>query len=472
MLMQIKSRFCPSPTGYIHLGNARTALFSALAAKQKNEGCFLLRIEDTDLARSEEKYTIALQEDLQWLGCQWDEGPDHEKGNGPYYQSKRLETYERYYQELISKNLAYPCFCSEENLEASRRIQRKLGKPPRYDGACAHLSKEQIAQKEAAGLKAALRFRVEENRAIEFVDLVRGPQKFSTNELGDFIIRKTDGMATFMFCNAIDDALMGVNLALRGEDHLTNTPRQILILEILKLPVPQYGHLSLIMGSDGAPLSKRNGSRSIQQLREEGFLSIAVVNYLARLGHVYTDHNNLMSFADCAKYFDLSHLVKAAAHYDEQQLMHWQKEAVLQLSLEELMDWAGASIANVPAEKVDAFLKIIQPNSLFPADIYIWAQAMFAENIEFSAEEKEILVTAGKDFFEHAEKLIEQSNSYTALCDGLKEKLNVKGKNLFMPLRIALTKSPHGPELAGVIDLLGREAIIKRFKQIQDLLQR
>lgn len=468
--MKIKSRFCPSPTGYIHLGNARTALFSALAARQKNDGCFLLRIEDTDLARSEEKYTQALQEDLRWLSCEWDEGPDHDGGNGPYYQSQRLAIYERYYQELIDKNLAYPCFCSEESLEASRRIQRTLGKPPRYEGTCSHLSQEAVAEKTAAGLKSALRFRVDENRSIEFNDLVRGAQKFSTNELGDFIIRKTDGMATFMFCNAIDDALMGVNLALRGEDHLTNTPRQILILEILGLPVPQYGHLSLIMGSDSAPLSKRNGSRSIQQLREEGFLSIAVVNYLSRLGHVYKDHNNLMSFSECATYFDLNHLVKAAAHYDEQQLLYWQKEAVLQLSLEGLRDWAGSCLAPVPTEKIDAFLKIVQPNSLFPSDIFVWAQAMFSNELSFSQEEQTILQAAGKDFFELAQKLVDESNSYSALCDGLKEKLNVKGKALFMPLRIALTKSQHGPELAGVFELLGKERMQNRFQQIRNIL--
>lgn len=469
--MNIKSRFCPSPTGYIHLGNARTALFSALAAHQKKEGCFLLRIEDTDLARSEEKYVTALQEDLQWLGCQWNEGPDLDKGNGPYWQSQRTAIYDRYYQELIDRHLAYPCFCSEESLEAARRIQRKLGQAPRYAGTCAHLSPEQVNEKLAQGMPAALRFRVGEDRTIEFNDLVRGHQKYSSADLGDFIIKKTDGMATFMFCNAIDDALMGVNLALRGEDHLTNTPRQILILETLGLPVPQYGHLSLITGSDGAPLSKRNGSRSIQQLREEGFLAKAVVNYLARLGHVYMDHNDLMSFEDCAKYFDIHRLVKASARYDEQQLLHWQKEAVMQLSLTELFDWANAgAFVDVPEEKCADFLKIVQANSLFPSDVYLWAKAMFSEDIHFSDAEREILLTAGKDFFEIAHNLLDHANTYSALCDGLKEKLNVKGKALFMPLRIALTKAQHGPELAAVFDLLGKETLKKHFQNVQKIM--
>lgn len=469
--MQIKSRFCPSPTGYIHLGNARTALFSALAVRHKDNGCFLLRIEDTDLARSEEKYVTALQEDLRWLGCQWNEGPDCDQGHGPYWQSQRTAIYDRYYQELIDRKLAYPCFCSEESLEATRRIQRKLGQAPRYAGTCAHLSSEQVAENLAKGMPAALRFRVGEDRTIEFNDLVRGHQSYSSSDLGDFIIKKTDGMATFMFCNAIDDALMGVNLALRGEDHLTNTPRQILILETLGLPVPQYGHLSLITGSDGAPLSKRNGSRSIQQLREEGFLAIAVVNYLSRLGHVYMGHNELMSFDECAEHFDINRLVKASARYDEQQLLHWQKEAMMRLSLEELLNWMGEGIlAHVPQEKREAFLKIAQPNSLFPSDFYLWAEGMFSETPHFSHEELALLKSAGKEFFEVADHALNHLDKYSQLCDALKEKLNLKGKALFMPLRIALTKATHGPELAGVFDLIGKEAIQKRFKQIKELL--
>ncbi|MES2204967.1 MAG: glutamate--tRNA ligase [Pseudomonadota bacterium] len=466
--MNIKSRFCPSPTGYIHLGNARTALFSALAAHQA-KGSFLLRIEDTDLARSEEKYTLALQADLQWLGCQWDEGPGCEKGHEPYYQAQRVGIYDRYYQQLLDQGLAYPCFCSEETLEASRRIQRKLGKAPRYEGECRHLSVDQIAEKKAQGIAYALRFHVKEDQVIEFDDIVRGHQKFSSQDLGDFIIKKSDGSASFMFCNAIDDALMGVNLALRGEDHLTNTPRQILILQVLDLTAPRYGHLSLIMGNDGTPLSKRNGSHSLQELRHSGFLPVAVVNYLARLGHVYTDHNHLMSFADCAKYFDVNRLVKAAARYDEQQLMHWQKEAVMQLSSSELEKWVGA-ISYVPQEKQADFLKIVQANSLFPTDVYAWAESMFSENPNFSDEEREVLIAAGKDFFEVANYLLDHVDTYAALCDGLKEKLSVKGKALFMPLRIALTKAQHGPELATVFDLLGKENMKKRFLHILKII--
>lgn len=468
--MNVKSRFCPSPTGYIHLGNARTALFNALAARQA-KGCFLLRIEDTDIARSDEKYTRALKEDLHWLGCDWNEGPEHEHGHGPYYQSQRLAIYDQYYQQLIDQGLAYPCFCSEEKLETTRRIQRKLGKPPRYDGTCRHLTKEQVAAKMEHGLPVALRFRVKEDQVIEFNDLVRGQQKFMSSDLGDFIIRKTDGTASFMFCNAIDDALMKVNLALRGEDHLTNTPRQILILQALGLTPPQYGHLSLIMGSDGAPLSKRNGSHSIQDLRRAGFLALAVINYLARLGHVYIDHNEIMSFEECAQYFDLNHLVKAAAHYDEQQLLYWQKEAVLRLNPAKLREWVGQDIVNVvPSEKIDVFLKMVQPNSLFPQDVYQWAEGLFAPTKPRSDSEIEILRAAGIEFFDTALEVLKTATTYATLCDGLKETLHVKGKALFMPLRLALTHAEHGPELGAVFEILGLERVKQKFLSVKEQL--
>lgn len=468
--MTLKSRFCPSPTGYIHLGNARTALFSALAA-HKEKGCFLLRIEDTDLQRSEEKYSLALQEDLIWLGCQWDEGPGLEKGHEPYYQAQRHHIYEHYYQQLLSQGLAYPCFCSEEKLETTRRIQRKLGQAPRYDGACRHLSQNEVNKKIEENIPFALRFYVKDKTMIEFDDKVRGHQVFSSEDLGDFIIKKSDGSASFMFCNAIDDALMGVNLALRGEDHLTNTPRQILILKALGLRVPEYGHLSLIMGNDGSPLSKRNGSHSIQDLRAAGFLPLAIVNYLARLGHVYIDHNELMSFSECANYFDLARLVKAAAQYDEKQLLHWQKEAVLQLSLLELRAWVGEEILQVvPKEKQEAFLKIVQMNSLFPKEVLAWAQAFFSDDLIFSEQALSVLRMAGQDFFSKTYDLLNTMDTYSACCDALKESLGVKGKALFMPLRIALMQREQGPELAAVFELMGKEGIQKRIHLLKKYL--
>ena len=462
--MSIKTRFCPSPTGFMHLGNARTALFSALAVKVHDT--FLLRIEDTDIERSEERYTEALKEDLQWLGCQWNEGPGCEiPGHGPYEQSQRLSIYQQYYDELQQKGMAYPCYCTPEELDASRKRQSRMGKPPRYAGTCKHLTQ---APEDRA---PTLRFAMPENKVIEFDDIVRGHQCFQADDIGDFIIRKADGMATFMFCNAIDDSLMGVTLALRGEDHLTNTPRQLIILEALGLPAPQYGHISLILGEDGTPLSKRNGSRSIRELREQGYLPLAIVNYLARLGHVYTDHNHLMSFTDCSQYFSLTHLVKAPARYDQHQLNHWQKEVVLALSMDEYHDWVkNADLSLVPHDKKESFLSTIRPNVLFSGDVNMWAEHLFSSTSKLTEENKTILKEAGDAFLVAAIHALHTVATYQELCAALKEKLGVSGKKLFMPLRVAMSQQMHGPELAALFDLLGKEKLIQRFEELRTVL--
>ena len=259
--IHLKTRFCPSPTGFLHLGNMRTALFNALFAKNQ-QGTFLLRIEDTDKTRSEERYTDALCADLKWLGLQWNEGPGCDSAAGPYWQSQRQTVYDTYYQQLEAGNWVYPCFCTEQQLALARKLHISSGKPPRYTGICRNLTPEMVQEKCAQGLKPTLRFRVPLDQETVFHDLVRGDQRCNHHDMGDFIIRRADGTPPFMYCNAIDDALMGVTHALRGEDHLTNTPRQIMILKALNLPIPTYGHISLIVGADGTPLSKRNGSRA------------------------------------------------------------------------------------------------------------------------------------------------------------------------------------------------------------------
>ncbi len=463
----MKSRFAPSPTGYITLGNARTALFACLAAQQ---ACFLLRIEDTDVERSKSEYVDGLKEDLSWLGLHWQEGPDVGGSHGPYFQSQRSDIYEHYYKTLVDKGLAYPCFCSEEQLELARKIQRAQGQAPRYAGTCRHLTVEELAQKQAQGLKPALRFRMPANNTVQFHDLVRGDQHFESNDIGDFIIRRTDGGSAFMFCNAIDDALMEVTLAMRGEDHLTNTPRQIVILQALGLPIPRYAHISLIMGSDGTPLSKRNGSRSIRELRQLGYLSIAVVNYLARLGHTYANPE-FMTFQELAEQFDCSNLGKSSAKYDEKQLEYWQKVAVMRLSKAELKVWLADTLKTVPLEMQDLFLEIIHPNILFPADSKEWADVLFGD-INLTDEAKILAIEAGRNFFDALLEIIESCGTdYAAITNQLKERLNVKGKALFQPLRVAVTGQLHGPELASMLPLIGKDRLLKRTQVFKDFFR-
>lgn len=463
----LKFRFCPSPTGLIHFGNVRTALFNVLLA-HKFQGTFLLRIEDTDKERSKVEYTDALMADLRWLDLIWQEGPEVGGDKGPYWQSERQAIYDHYYAQLTndSSHHAYPCFCSEQDLEAMRKVQRAQSQPPRYAGTCRHLSAAEVAAKIAAGAKPTLRFRVPDGEAVEFNDLAKGPQRFLTDDIGDFIIRRADGSAPFMYCNAIDDALMAVTHVVRGEDHLTNTPRQILILEALGLPIPHYCHISLIMGADHTPLSKRNGSRNMQTLREEGYLPLAIVNYLARLGHYYNEET-LMTLLQLAHGFDFSHLSRSAAHFDEQQLLHWQKEAVMSLSLPLLKEWVkdrAENLSLVPAEKYDAFLKTLQPNIVFPQELDNWAKNLYAAELTFDPALRDILIQAGKHFFTAAIQAIEDEGlNYTHLQQHLQQECHIKGRALFQPLRVVLTGVVHGPQLEDLLQLMGSTQVKHRF---------
>ena len=465
----MKTRFCPSPTGHIHLGNARTALFSALVALHE-QGTFLLRIEDTDPIRSKYELAKDCQQDLHWLGLKWNEGPEVGGDNGPYWQSERQAIYDNYYNLLQEKGLAYPCFCSEQQLAMVRKAQRSTGKPPRYPGTCRSLSKDEIDAKVAAGLKPTLRFRMPDNGTIEFNDKVKGLQRFQSNDIGDFVIRRTDGTATFMYCNAIDDALMGVTLVLRGEDHLTNTPRQLEILRALALPQPDYAHMALIAGDDGSPLSKRHGSQSVRQLRQAGYLPDALTNYLARVGHSY-EENELFDLATLAAKFDVDRFGKSAARFDLSQLRYWQKLAVSQLSEEQFWQWCGKEVFDHIKEKSTLFFQTFHTNVIFPEDVAAWAKIIDTETLDYQAEVMPVLQQAGVDFFQTALAAAkEQQVNFMHIADKVKHHVGVKGKHLYQPLRLALTGSLQGPEMKDVVQLLGKERLIRRFQHVLGLL--
>jgi nondiscriminating glutamyl-tRNA synthetase len=454
MPQPVKSRFAPSPTGFIHLGNARTALFSALAARRG--GIFLLRIEDTDGERSREEFTAALEEDLQWLGIPWQEGPIVGGSHAPYHQSQRGAIYDQLYQQLIESGHAYPCFCTPQELEISRKLQRSAGQAPRYSGKCAGLSRDEVDARLAKGMVPTLRFHVPNDCQIVFNDLVRGEQRFNGSDIGDFIIRRADNTPAFFFCNAVDDALMGVTTVLRGEDHLTNTPRQILILEALGLEVPNYGHISMIVGSDGSPLSKRHGSRSIRELRQQGYLASAVVNYLARLGHYY-DNDNLLTVADLAANFSLERLGKAPARYDAHQLLHWQHQAIAALSRDEVEIWLGSALGyHIPEALRELFIDTLRPNITFPEHASEWADRLFTDPCPNDSEAEAAIIAAGAAFFTAASRAASDHGAdFKAIADSVKNATGAKGKSLFMPLRAALTGKLGGPEMPAIVTLLG-----------------
>lgn len=465
----IKTRFAPSPSGEIHLGNLRTALFNALLARREG-GCFLLRIEDTDPERSREAHVEALMGDLRWLGLEWQEGPGVGGAAGPYRQSQRMAIYADFYRRLADAGHSYPCFCSPEQLALARRAQRSAGQAPRYPGTCAHLSASEVAERLDQGQKPSIRFRVPAGGVIEFEDLVRGPQRAGADDIGDFIIRRSDGSPAFFFSNAVDDALMGVTHVLRGEDHLSNTPRQLMILRALGLPEPCYGHLALLLGEDGSPLSKRNGSRSVRELREQGYLPGAVLNYLARLGHT-CDSDEWRDLAGLAACFSLDRLGRAPARFDENQLRYWQKLSVERLDQTGLREWlagsaCGASLVSlVNNEQMDNFVAALRDNIAFPDEALAWARRLFTDTLALDEAGVRIVQGAGAAFFQQAlAQLAQDAGDFGAFVKALAERSGRKGKALFMPLRVALTGVEHGPEMARIWTLLDAERCRARLQ--------
>src|SRR2546423_3795126 len=372
------TRFAPSPTGELHLGNARTALFNLLLARRAG-GRFLLRIEDTDTERSLEAHTTALMADLRWLGIDWDAGRAREEDRGPSRQSQRGALYARQFAVLEARKMVYPCFCTALELELSRRAQLAAGKPPRYAGTCRDLTPEERARHQAQGLAATLRFRVPRGERVTFEDFVHGPQSFPTDDIGDFVVRRADGSAAFFFSHAVDDASMGVTTALRGEDHHSNTHRQLLILAALGLAAPAYGHAALIVGADGAPLSKRHAAVSVREYRERGYQPRALANHLFRLGHSSPLHG-LLGPEEMARAFDVAHLGRAPARFDEQQLLVWQKDAVHALSPPAARAWLAPLLpAGLDAHASDAFIAALLPNVVLPEDARPGVDIVFGE---------------------------------------------------------------------------------------------
>ncbi len=465
----VRTRFAPSPTGHLQLGNARTALFNALYA-QAHGGHFMLRIEDTDRERSREECVTDLMEDLEWLGLAWDEGPGRTEGAGPWRQSERTVIHAEWLGRLEASAAVYPCFCSEQALAVARERAHAAGRPPRYPGTCARIPPAEAAARIAAGEPAALRFRVE-REAVVFEDLLRGPQRIAGHEIGDFVIRRADGTCAFLFANAIDDALMGVTHVLRGEDHLANTPRQILLLDALDLTAPRYGHLPLVLGADGRPLSKRNGSRSLRELRVEGYLPLAVLNHLARIGHHLTDER-LLSRAELVAGFSLDRIGTAPGRHDEMQLRHWQRLAVVTLDAPAMRAWIGeAALAPVPADRVLAFLTAVRDNVTLPAEVGAWGARLFADPVSCDAEALAAIREAGEAFFQSARSVVEETAEIDprVFTQAVGARSGRRGRGLFMPLRAALTGVTHGPEIAAIMTLQGRERIGRRLVQAAQL---
>jgi len=475
--MNARTRFAPSPSGQLHVGNARTALFSALLAAHSG-GEFILRIEDTDAERSHTAMETALMQDLRWLGLSWQEGPDVGGKHGPYRQSERGQIYKTYIEKLTRQGLTYPCFCTPSALSMSRKTQLAAGKPPRYAGTCAHLTNAELEAHLATGIKPALRFRVPEQGETVFEDQVRGRQVFAHNDIGDFVILRSDGSPAFFFSNAVDDALMEITNVLRGEDHLSNTPRQLLLLKALGLQTPEYAHLSLLVGPDGKPLSKREGGSTVSELQKTGFSSAAVLNYLARLGHHY-DSNHVMPFKELAEAFDIRKVGKSSAHFDITQLRHWQQEVMSEVRdgvlWQDLMDSSeGERIKKlVPAGKWKEFIDFLKKDikhSLLPAEASAYADMLYSDKVEYGDVAKEAIHGAVEKYFSIAlATLGKNGTAYKQFMTALSEATGLHGRKLFMPLRAALTGLVHGPELDLIWEMLGPEHVRQRLEKAAEI---
>ncbi len=459
----VVTRFAPSPTGALHPGNARTALFSFLLARSRG-GRFLLRIEDTDRERGSEEHVATQLGELEWLGIGWDAGPGREDGRGPYRQSERGAVYAGLLAQLERDGHAYPCYCTPAELEVARRTQLAAGQPPRYPGTCRALDAAARAAREREGRKPALRFAVPQAETVRFDDLVRGPQAVESATLGDFPVRRADGGAVFFFCNAVDDALMGVTDVLRGDDHLANTPRQLLLLGALGLAAPRYGHLPLLLDANGAPQSKRRGSVTLSALRDRGYLPGALVNYLLRLGH-HGAPDGWLDPAELPRHFDAGRLGRAPAHFDAAQLDHWQREAVLRLDAAAAARWLAAVLpADWDAGRRASVAELLKGNVLLPGDARDWLAVLGGALPPLAPDATQAIAEAGHEFFDAAlAGYAETGGDLAALADRLKRSTGRKGKALYMPLRFALTGRHDGPELAGLLAAIPQDLVRDRL---------
>ncbi|MDR3349384.1 MAG: glutamate--tRNA ligase [Acidaminococcales bacterium] len=474
---QVRVRFAPSPTGPLHIGGARSALFNWLLAK-KAGGKFILRIEDTDLERSSSESEESIKDALRWLGLAWDEGVDAGGEYAPYRQTERTAIYKEYTRKLMERGQAYHCFCSGEELEQERQAALARGQAPKYSGKCRQLDAARREQYEKEGRKPAVRFLVPPDQAIVVDDLVRGEVVFDSNGIGDFIIVKSDGLPTYNYAVAIDDALMAITHVIRGEEHLPNTPRQMLVYRGLGFAPPKFGHISLILGKDRSKMSKRHGATSVEMYRRQGYLREGLLNFLALLGWAPADEREIFTAAELVEDFSLSHCAKSPAIFDLEKLNWINAQHIRKLSDEEFYALALPQLLDsglLPAEgsrEKSWLLKVVataREHVSCAAQIPEHIKLYFEDEFDFENEEAKAALkeaSAGKvlaDFKSLVGAAKDLSlPSVKALLKELAKKSGLPGKKVYMPVRVALTGKMHGPELTQIIPLLGAPALIKR----------
>ena len=487
-MTKVRVRYAPSPTGNLHIGNARTALFNYLFAKHYG-GDFVLRIEDTDFKRNKEEGERSQLKYMDWLGLDYDEGIGKEKEFGPYRQSERIEIYQKYAEQLLAEDKAYKCYMTAEELEAEREEQVANGLPPRYSGKHAHLTKEEQDQFEKEGRKPSIRIRVPQDRTYSFNDMVKGELSFEGKDFGDFVIVKNDGVATYNFAVAIDDHLMEISHVLRGDDHVSNTPKQLVVYEALGFKPPIFGHMTLIVNENKKKLSKRDETiiQFIEQYDDLGYLPEALFNFITLLGWSPEGEQEIFTREEFVKIFDEKRLSKSPAFFDNNKLTWINNQYIKAQPLERIVNIALPFFVKegvATQEEVDnnrawfeKLISLYQPQMSYGAEIVELTKQFFVEEIKFNEEELEILkqdttVAVFEDFLEKLEVAGDfTSENIKTLIKTIQKDTGVKGKNLFMPIRIASTGSMHGPELNTSLELLGRDRVVARVKVALELIK-
>ncbi|MFH1776515.1 MAG: glutamate--tRNA ligase [Candidatus Omnitrophota bacterium] len=475
----VRVRFAPSPTGRLHIGNARTALFNWIFAR-KAQGRFILRIEDTDIERSQKNFVQEIFADLKWLGIDWDEGPDIGGEFAPYVQSQRIDIYKQYLDKLKHRGRLYECYCRAEELEERREKLLQQGKTSRYDNRCRNLTEEEKQKYRSENRIPVLRFKVPDNREIIIDDLIRGRVQFNTSVIGDFVVQKSDGYPMFNFAVCVDDYLMQITHILRGEDHLSNTPRHILIFESLGAHIPQFAHMSMTMGEGGEKLSKRVESVSIDSYRARGYLPEALFNYLVLLGWAPKGEKEILSKPEIISDFAVEDLNKSQALFDPAKLDWISGHYIRSLEIEQLTRMcipylvaAGFLDEKTAAEKFDRVKQVVltvKERLKKIKDILLYADIFFREILTYNneaqdilknEEAKAILTSLVSGLSKSAEEITVVS--FKALMKEVQTATGIKGKNLYLPVRVALTGDMQGPELTFVLPLLGKEVCLKRM---------
>ena len=493
---RIRVRFAPSPTGSLHVGGARTAIFNWLFARHHG-GAFVLRIEDTDAARSTRESEASLLEDLRWLGLDWDEGPDVGGPHAPYRQSERTARYRDVAARLVRARLAYPCFCTDEELERKRVEATQAGRAPQYDGTCRFLTPEEIAARRREGRPESIRFHVPGTGRVSFDDVVRGTVTLNVEMVGDFVVVRSNGRPTYNFAAAIDDADMDITHVIRGEEHLPNTLRQVLVhravrateaghdgIDVLQDPrwnagMPRFAHVPLILAPDRSKLSKRHGASSVGELRARGFLPEAVFNYLMLLGWSHAEGREVMTREEAIEAFDLSRVGHSAAVFDPAKL-RWMNGrhirrmdggAYVERALAQLPESIAAAYDDARRREIVALVR----DSLETLEDVAERTRVFAPSPALDDEAHAVVRSdAGRCVLEAFLQVLDEfdgdwnADAFRSLARETGARTSLRGRDLYFPLRAALTGSLHGPDLSQVAAIRGRDAVERLVRRALD----